>query len=123
MRRWHAALDAGDAEAAVGTVTDPLVVSGPRGAGPIAAAEFAGWMERSGVRLEARAWHAVGTRVTVVEQHATWPGDADGADVATCFVTAGGRVCAALRYPSADEALQVASAVAEVLALESGARG
>ena len=28
-------------------------------------------MERAGVRLEARVWHAIGPRVLVVEQHAT----------------------------------------------------
>ena len=79
-------------------------------------------MERSGISMVARRWHPVGTRVTVVEQHATWPGDAAGADVATCFVTAGQQVCASLRYPSTEEALQVASALAEVLALESDPR-
>lgn len=120
--RWHAAVAAGDVHAAAASITDPVVVSGPRGVGRIAAAEFAAWTERSGVRLDARRWHVVGDRVTVVEQHATWPEDPDGAAVATCFVTAGDRVCAALRYPSVEEALQVASALAEVLALDSGTR-
>ncbi|MGY1740962.1 MULTISPECIES: hypothetical protein [unclassified Blastococcus] len=118
VRRWHAAVGSGDPGAAVTAVTDPVVVSGPRGAGRVAAAEFVGWIERSGVRLEPRAEHAVGERVAVVEQHATWPEDPGGADVATCFVTAGDRVCAALRYPSAEEALRVAGALAEVLALD-----
>ncbi len=120
MSRWHAAVSSGDPGAAVEAVTDPLVVSGPRGAGRIPADEFAAWIGRSGIAMTARRWHPVGERVTVVEQHATWPGDEDGADVATCFVTAGNRVCAALRYSSAEEALQVASALAGVLALESG---
>ncbi|WP_029433719.1 nuclear transport factor 2 family protein [Blastococcus sp. URHD0036] len=122
VRRWHAAVNAGNTAAAMRTVTDPVVVSGPRGAGRVPAEEFVAWIERSRISMDARRWHPVGARVTVVEQHATWPEDPEGAEIATCFVTAGERVCAALRYPSAQEALQVASALAEVLALESGLR-
>lgn len=49
----------------------------------------------------------------------TWPQDPQGAEVATCFVTTTGRVSAALRYPSLEQAREVAALLSEVLAAEA----
>ena len=38
----------------VARVGDPVVVFGPKGAGPISPADFADWVARSGIRLRPR---------------------------------------------------------------------
>ncbi len=109
ITRWHAAVNSGDV---TGVVTDPVLVLGPRGAGPISPAEFAGWVARSGINLVPRAWHPVGDRLMVVEQDATWPGSTAPTRVATVFRTSGDRVSAVLRLPSVQEALDLAASMA-----------
>jgi hypothetical protein len=116
--RWHDAVNAGDLTAARLAVTDPIVVSGPQGAGPITSAGFADWITRSGVRLRARSWHPVSDRVLVVEQDARWPQDGDWTSVATVFRATGDRVSAALRFPDLRTALTFAQLYAELAATE-----
>jgi hypothetical protein len=106
ISRWHAAVNSGDV---TGVVTDPVLVLGPRGTGPISPAEFADWVTRSGIHLVPRAWHPVGERLMVVEQDATWPASTAPTRVATVFRTSGDRVSAVLRLPSLQEALNLAA--------------
>ncbi len=118
VRRWHAAVNDGDVAAAAVTVTDPVVVSGPQGAGPISPAEFADWVVRSGIRLVPRSWHPVSDRLLVVEQDATWPGGGRPSRVATVFRVTGDRVSAALRLPDLRAALDLAVVCRELAATE-----
>jgi hypothetical protein len=116
--RWHDAVNAGDLAAARRAVTDPIVVSGPQGAGPITGDGFADWITRSGVELRARSWHPISDRVLVVEQDARWPRDTGWTSVATVFRATGERVSAALRFPDLRAALDFARLYAELAATE-----
>lgn len=118
--RWHEAVNSGDLAAARDAVADPIVVNEPKGAGPITPDAFADWITRSGVRLLPRSWHAIGARVTVVEQDARWPQDEAWSRVATVFRTDGGLVSAALRFPSLREALDFAHLHVSLAATEGG---
>lgn len=106
--RWHAAVNDGDPAAAEATVTDPVVVLGPKGAGPIGAAEFADWIVRSGIKLGPRSWHRISDHLMVVEQDASWPGSHAPTGVATVFRVTGNRVSASLRLPDLDRAVDLA---------------
>ena len=115
---WHDAVSSGDPERAATAVGDPVVVLGPRGAGAITPAQFADWVERSGIRLEPRGRHVVSDRLVVVEQDATWPESPDPVRVATVFRVVDGTVTAALRLPDLDAALQLASVCRALAATE-----
>ena len=106
---WHASVNAGDLERSARAVGDPVVVLGPKGAGPVTPRQFAEWVARSGIRLVPRSWHPVGERLMVVEEDATWPGSTAPARVATVFRVAGSQVTAALRLPDLRSALELAS--------------
>ncbi|WP_433262008.1 hypothetical protein ACQPZF_28345 [Actinosynnema sp. CS-041913] len=106
--RWHAAVNGGDPADAEAAVSDPVVVLGPKGAGPIGPADFADWVARSGIKLAPRSWHPVGDRFMVVEQDATWPESTGPTRVATVFRSTGHRVSAALRMPDLRAALELA---------------
>ena len=71
VNEWHASVNDGDLERSARAVGDPVVVLGPRGAGPITPEQFADWVERSGIKLVPRSWHPVGERLMVVEEDAT----------------------------------------------------
>jgi hypothetical protein len=118
INEWHEAVESGDLARAERAVGDPVVVLGPKGAGPIAPAEFAAWVQRSGIRLVARSWHPVSERLMVVEQDAGWPADPGPTRVSTVFRVARGRVTAALRLPSLREALELAYILREMAASE-----
>lgn len=113
---WHEAVDAGDRDRAIDVVGDPVVVLGPRGAGPISPTDFADWIDRSGIRLEPRSWHAVSDELVVVEQDATWPTSPEPTRVATVFRVRNGHVTAALRLPTLQEALDLATILREMSA-------
>jgi hypothetical protein len=106
---WHHAINTADLGRARQTVSDPIVVSGPKGSSAISAEEFTDWMIHSGIRLEPVNWHPVSGDIAVVEQDATWPEAPDPVRVATMFRTAGGRVSAALRFPDVEQALAFAT--------------
>jgi hypothetical protein len=108
INAWHDAVNRRDLDAARAAVTDPVDVSGPRGAGPVAAAEFAGWITRSGITLRPVSWHPAGPDSMVVEQEASWDGGSP-AHVATLFRVRGGLVAMAHRFDSLDAALSAAS--------------
>jgi hypothetical protein len=109
INRWHVAVNDGDRDAAARAVTDPVVVLGPKGAGPITPAAFADWVERSGITLTPRSWHPVSDRLIVVEEDATWPRSTSPTRVATAFRVTGEHVSAALRLADLKSALELAS--------------
>jgi hypothetical protein len=118
VAEWHASVNDGDPERSAGVVGDPIVVLGPRGAGPITPEQFADWVRRSGIRLVPRSWHRVGEGLLVVEQDASWPGGQAPTRVATVFRVSGGKVTAALRLPDLRSALELASSYRALAATE-----
>jgi hypothetical protein len=115
---WHASVNAGDPQRAADAVGDPIMVLGPKGAGPITPEQFADWVERSGIRLVPRSWHPVSERLMVVEEDATWPDNQMPTHVATVFRVAGTKVTAALRLPDLKSALELAYICREMAASE-----
>lgn len=118
INEWHASVDDGDLERSARAVGDPVVVLGPKGAGPITPQQFADWVERSGIRLTPRSWHPVSDRLMVVEEDATWPESPAVTRVATVFRVREGRVTAALRLPDLASALELAYICREMAATE-----
>ncbi|MFT4295603.1 MAG: hypothetical protein QM582_09350 [Micropruina sp.] len=118
INEWHAAVNAGDLTRSERAVGDPIVVLGPKGAGPITPSEFAQWVQRSGIRLVPRSWHPVSDRLMVVEQDASWPESPVVTRVATVFRVSGGTVTAALRLPDLRPALELAYICRELAATE-----
>jgi hypothetical protein len=113
ISEWHAAVNDGDLARAAHVVSDPILVLGPKGAGPITPAQFAEWVVRSGIKLVPTRWHPISDRLMVVEEDATWPGNVEPATVATVFRLTDGKVSAALRKPDLASALELAAAMAE----------
>ncbi len=118
IARWHEAVNAADLDAARRIVTDPIVVFGPKGAGPISADGFADWITRSGITVRPRSYHPISARVLVVEQDARWPDGASPTRVATMFRVTGSRVSAALRFAELHEALGFAYLYRELAATD-----
>jgi hypothetical protein len=118
INEWHASVNDGDLERSAKAVGDPIVVLGPKGAGPITPGQFAEWVERSGIRLVPRSWHPVSERLMVVEEDATWPESKGPARVATVFRVTGEKVSAALRLPNLKSALELAYICREMAATE-----
>ena len=118
INEWHTGVNAGDRERSAAAVGDPVIVLGPKGAGPITPDQFADWVERSGIRLAPRSWHPVSERLMVVEEEATWPESQKPARVATVFRVAGTKVTAALRMPDLKSALELAYICREMAASE-----
>jgi hypothetical protein len=102
---WHDAVNRRDLDAARRTVTDPVDVRGPRGAGPISADAFTEWILSSGITLEPVAAHPVDATTVVVEQDATWPQSTAATRVATVFQIRDGAVSRIHRFDSLAEAL------------------
>jgi hypothetical protein len=118
INEWHAGVNEGDLERSARAVGDPIVVLGPKGAGPITPEQFAAWVERSGIKLIPRAWHPVSERLVVVEEDAAWPESTAPTRVATVFRVAGQKVTAALRLPDVKSALELACVCREMAATE-----
>lgn len=118
INEWHASVNAGDLQRSARAVGDPVVVLGPKGAGPITPVQFAEWVERSGIKLVPRSWHPVSERLMVVEEDATWPENAESTRLATVFRAAAGKVTAALRLPDLKSALELAYICREMAATE-----
>lgn len=115
---WHAGVNAGDLRRSAAAVGDPIVVLGPKGAGPISPDQFAEWVQRSGIQLAPRSWHPISERLMVVEEDATWPENQKPTRVATVFRVADGKVTAALRLPDLRSALDLAYICREMAATE-----
>jgi hypothetical protein len=118
INEWHASVNDGDLERSARAVGDPIVVLGPKGAGPITPEQFAEWVQRSGIKLIPRSWHPVSERLMVVEEDATWPESRAPTRVATVFRVAGAKVTAALRLPDLKSALELANVCREMAATE-----
>ncbi|WP_353810452.1 hypothetical protein [Agromyces sp. SYSU T00194] len=118
INEWHAAVNSGDLRRSAEAVGDPIVVLGPKGAGPISSDQFADWVERSGIRLVPRSWHPISDRLMVVEEDATWPENQTPTRVATVFRVTDGRATAALRLPDLRSALDLAYICREMAATE-----
>jgi hypothetical protein len=118
IQRWHDTVNLADLEGVRDVITDPVVVSGPQGAGTITAGEFAEWVMRSGIRLQPVSWHTAGERIVVVEQEVTWPESEEPLTVATMFRLTGIRVSAALRFPDLEQALAFARPYVQLAATE-----
>jgi hypothetical protein len=118
INEWHASVNEGDPQRSARAVGDPIVVLGPKGAGPITPEQFAEWVERSGIKLVPRSWHPVGDRLMVVEEDATWPDSDTPTRVATVFRATAGKVTAALRLPDLRSALELAYICREMAASE-----
>lgn len=108
INEWHAGVNDGDLARSAAAVGNPIVVLGPKGAGPITPKEFTEWVERSGITLVPRSWHPVSDRLMVVEEDATWPESKEPTRVATVFRVGGGKVTAALRFPDLRQAIELA---------------
>ncbi|MCH6163254.1 hypothetical protein [Streptomyces marispadix] len=115
---WHASVNDGDPQRSARAVGDPVVVLGPKGAGPITPEQFADWVERSGIKLVPRSWHPVSDRLMAVEEDATWPDSEGPTRVATVFRVTGGKITAALRLPDLKSALELACLCREMAATE-----
>jgi hypothetical protein len=118
INEWHASVNDGDQQRSAKAVGDPIVVLGPRGAGPITPEQFAGWVESSGIQLVPRSWHPISERLMVVEEDATWPESGAPTRVATVFGVSSGKVTAALRLPDLKSALELACICREIAASE-----
>jgi len=118
IAEWHASVNGGDLGRAASAVGDPVVVMGPKGAGPITSGQFAEWVGRSGIQLVPRSWHPVSDRLMVVEEDATWPESTKPTRVATVFRVSGGKVTAALRLPDLRSALDLAVICREMATTE-----
>lgn len=118
INRWHEAVNSGDLTEAARVVSDPVVVFGPKGAGPITPSEFATWVERSGIKLVAQSWHPISERLMVVEQDVRWPTNPRPTRVATVFRVTGDKVSAALRLDDLRAALDLAYVCREMAASE-----
>lgn len=118
INRWHQRVNEGDPAAVAEVVSDPVVVLGPKGAGPITPAGFAEWVDRSRIKLVPRSWHPVSERLMVVEEDASWPESTAPTRVATVFRVTGEKVSAALRLPDLQQALELAYICRELAATE-----
>ncbi len=118
INEWHASVNDGDLQRSARAVGDPIVVLGPKGAGPITPAQFSEWVARSGIKLIPRSWHPISERLVVVEEDATWPESKRATRVATIFRASGGKVTAALRLPDLESALELACICREMAASE-----
>lgn len=118
IAHWHDAVNRKDLTAALGTVTNSIVINGSKGAGPITDRDFVEWITRSGITLHPRSYHPITERVIVVEQDAEWPANAHSTRLATLFRATGDQVSAALRFPGLRPALEFAYLYTELAATE-----
>ena len=116
INAWHEAVNSRDLAAARALVTDPVDVSGPRGAHTITAEAFTDWIVSSGIRLRPLSAHPVDEDTMVVAQEATWLDNTDAeaaatppASVATLFKVRDGAIGTVRRFDSVDAALRAAA--------------
>ncbi|WP_331772684.1 hypothetical protein OG948_55320 (plasmid) [Embleya sp. NBC_00888] len=118
VNEWHASVNEGDLRRSARAVGNPIVVLGPKGAGPITPEQFGEWVERSGIKLVPQAWYPISDRLMVVEEDATWPESRTPTRVATVFRATAGKVTAALRLSDLKSALELAYICREMAASE-----
>jgi len=108
---WLAAVNAGDAEAALARTAPGVTIVGPRGTSR-GHEVLRAWMGHAGAAFDTRATFAGGDAV-VVAQHGVWRDLQTGAvtgeaDVATRFRVEAGQVAELQRYDDLAEALRAA---------------
>lgn len=114
VREWHRAVNHRDIGAARAVAMDGIVMAGPKGEA-VGVASLVAWIESAGIHLDPVSWHPVDDETVVVEQDATWPGNAAAQPegpplrVATLFRLDGGHVAAVLRFDGLHAALAAAS--------------
>lgn len=109
LTRWHAAVNAGDVDAAVACCADDVAIAGPRGVGHGGDLVRA-WLLRSGIRLEPQHELVEGDGRFVVHEVARWTTAAapDGAPLEPTptwcvFTVEAGRVASIARFATEDE--------------------
>jgi ketosteroid isomerase-like protein len=107
---WLAAVNAGDADAALALTSADVTIVGPRGTSR-GHDVLRAWLGNAGATFATRAAYARATAV-VVTQHGVWRDEAGAvrgeADVATRFRVEEGRVAELARYEDVAEALRTA---------------
>jgi len=109
LERWHAAVNAGDVDAAVACCAEDVAIAGPRGVGHGGDLVRA-WLLRSGIRLEPQHELIERDGRFVVHEVARWTAAAtpDGAPLEPTptwcvFTVEAGRVTSIARYATEDE--------------------
>jgi hypothetical protein len=106
VEAWLDAINAGDAAAAAAVCHEQIIVTGPRGQGPMPAAALGEWLERSGFSARPTRWFcggpagdpAGGHGLAVVELAARWRGSPDDLLVGALFRVTDGRVAEFSRF-------------------------
>jgi hypothetical protein len=98
-------VNSGDVERLVALSSDDVEVGGPRGSGR-GSQLLREWFARAGIRLQPRRVYVRDERV-VVEQGATWPGQAEQT-VASAFEVRDGKVERVIRHATLADALDAA---------------
>jgi ketosteroid isomerase-like protein len=111
VHAWLAAVNAGDADAALARTAPDVAIVGPRGTAR-GRAVLRAWLSHAGATFATRAVYARGDAV-VVAQRGTWRDPATGAtrgaaDVATRFRVTNGQVAELQRYDELAAALREA---------------
>jgi ketosteroid isomerase-like protein len=111
VHAWLAAVNAGDADAALAVTSPDVSIVGPRGTAT-GHEVLRAWLGHAGATFSTRAVYARGDRV-VVAQHGVWRDAATGGvtgerEVATRFRVEGGRVAELERYDDLAAALRAA---------------
>lgn len=113
---WHEAVNAGNVELALAASTPDIVVGGPKGDAS-GRAVLAEWIRHAGIRLVPIAVHQLKS-ATIVEEEATWPGnagisgDASPIRVASVFTVREGLIASVHRHDSLDAAIGAVQMVA-----------
>lgn len=104
IERWHAAVNAGDAQGAGELCTSEVEVGGPRGSG-FGRELVVEWVGHAGIRLQPVRWFC-GADGAVVEQDARWAAaQGEPTRLATAFRMQDGRISGVLRRPATADAL------------------
>lgn len=107
VQRWHDALNQGDVERLLKSVTPDVEIAGPRGSAT-GAEQVMAWAGRAKIKMVPTQWFASGDQV-VVQEETTWA-QPDGTLtepvlIATGFRVTGGRVSSITRYSDIGAAL------------------
>jgi len=109
LAAWHAAVNAGDVDAAVALCAQDVAVQGPRGVGH-GHDLMRGWLERSGIRLEPQEDFVELDGRFVVHEVARWTttqapegAPTEPAETWCVFTVADGRLTSVARYETEDD--------------------
>lgn len=111
VQEWHDALNAGEIDRLMATMTADVAFRGPRGEGH-GADLVRDWAQRAGIQLHPARWFHGGDAI-VVTQQARWrdPESGEWGDpipIASAFHLRDGRITRITRHGTVDEALAAA---------------